>query len=408
MKKVIIIFLIILFTGYGIIIFGDRLFNHPKITIVETNKESNIELNGKNNEQTIIETPLIAKNENNIIKTPIETKVNEEPHTQLIVNENDYDVEQLRDGTLAITCYYGNGTHIPFPAKLFGINVSEIKLYMYHQEKKINSFFIENGIKKISSNSFGNLITSQKTSFSFNNIIIPNSITEIGDRAFFRSLANDTKVNLQLPNGLKRIGDEAFSGYRKYFGGIYTIHVNNIILPKTLEYVGRRAFAELTIDYLRIENEFGINTSPGQEVIINILSDETQEIFSNSTIRCIEICANLSEKWLNYVFNDRNFINFYLSQNRKSGIYLYNGRLWTVGTRQDVNNILAGNDNFNSSQKTTSKPSYSGTTRDPQFQKEYEEALGNNPHIMVLPNNLVLPNGETVQERVESGNISGK
>ena len=54
-------------------------------------------------------------------------------------------------------------------------------------------------------------------------------------------------------------------------------------------------------------------------------------------------------------------------------------------------------------------PSYSGTTRDPQFQREYEEAVREyDRNKMTLPPNLVLPSGETVQERVESGNIRGR
>jgi tetratricopeptide (TPR) repeat protein len=69
----------------------------------------------------------------------------------------------------------------------------------------------------------------------------------------------------------------------------------------------------------------------------------------------------------------------------------------------------ANNENIQSSKTSVPVPSYSGTTRDPQFQREYEDAVREyDRNMMTLPPNLVLPSGETVQERVESGNIRGK
>jgi len=47
-----------------------------------------------------------------------------------------------------------------------------------------------------------------------------------------------------------------------------------------------------------------------------------------------------------------------------------------------------------------------GTTRSWQYQREWEEAYELAPPI--IPGNLVLPSGETVEERVRSGNIHGK
>jgi len=47
------------------------------------------------------------------------------------------------------------------------------------------------------------------------------------------------------------------------------------------------------------------------------------------------------------------------------------------------------------------------TTRDPEFQRQWEEA-NKDIHNPVLPPNLVLPGGETVEERARSGQVSGK
>ena len=47
-----------------------------------------------------------------------------------------------------------------------------------------------------------------------------------------------------------------------------------------------------------------------------------------------------------------------------------------------------------------------GTTRSAQYQREWEEAYDRAPPV--LPSGLVLPSGETVEERVQSGRVYGK
>jgi uncharacterized protein YraI len=47
-----------------------------------------------------------------------------------------------------------------------------------------------------------------------------------------------------------------------------------------------------------------------------------------------------------------------------------------------------------------------GTTRSHQYQREWEEAYDRAPPV--IPSNLVLPSGETVEERVQSGRVYGK
>ena len=51
------------------------------------------------------------------------------------------------------------------------------------------------------------------------------------------------------------------------------------------------------------------------------------------------------------------------------------------------------------------EPGY-GTTRSWQYQREWEEAYELAPPL--IPSNLILPSGETIEERVRSGNIHGK
>ena len=47
-----------------------------------------------------------------------------------------------------------------------------------------------------------------------------------------------------------------------------------------------------------------------------------------------------------------------------------------------------------------------GTTRSAQYQREWEEAYDRAPPV--IPSGLVLPSGETVEERVQSGRVYGK
>ena len=332
------------------------------------------------------------------IAAPVPVQLNDAPNqiTTLVPAQSKYDshfdVLQLSDGTLAITAYKGSGKHVVFPAYLFGIRVSEIRLNWLSTNTTLNSFAIENGIEKIASSSFGNLATAH-FEYSFSDIVLPNSILEIGNSAFHRSFKTKMLVTLQLPNRLKRIGERAFSGWGEdsYIGPIY---VKSVVLPNSLEYVGGKAFGDLNIGYVKIENEFNV---------------DGDRVFRDSKIECIEIGSNFSDRWLNRVFSDQGFINFYISQNRRANIYKYNGKIWTIGTRQDVNNILARKNEVSPASNSTSAvpvEPYAGTTRAASYQREWEEA--NEEYYRTytdIPGNLRLPSGETVEERALSGRV---
>ena len=186
-----------------------------------------------------------------------------------------------------------------------------------------------------------------------------------------------------LPNKLRRIGNLAFERIEP--------RIKSIILPNTLEFVGANAFIANSIDYLKIENAFSVPRNYNQNRI--------SPVFAESRISCIEIIGNISDEWLNFVFDDTGFKNFYVYQSRRAGIYLHNGMIWTVGTRQDVNRLLAVN--TDQSQQTVAEHSCSGcgTTRCTKFQAEYDEAVrAYDQHMKALPPGLVLPDGRTVRE----------
>jgi len=284
-------------------------------------------------------------------------------------SNDDFEVEQLRDGTLSIIRYNKifNNRNAIIPSTLYGINVTRIG----------NSAFSPEG-------NLGESIMNMTTPRGYTNIIIPNSVIEIGNRAFYLSfigkhISPNAIIDIQLSNRLRRIGDFAFVGGSSesqfeiglFLGGNdeALINVKSIVLPNTLEYVGTNAFLGLNIGYLKIESAFSV---PRQYTRNNTISP----VFRFSKFTCIEIIGNLSDEWLNFVFDDTGFKNFYVSQGRRAGIYFNNGRLWTIGTRQDVERLLAVDTNQSSNAISEPCCRNYGTTNCITFRREYQEAGG--------------------------------
>lgn len=89
--------------------------------------------------------------------------------------------------------------------------------------KKIGKIIIEDGIEKIGKKCFANL-RYQKM-----NVSLPDSLTEIGEEAFYHSWAS----GIQFPENLKKIGDYAFEDN----------YLERVFLPDSLEELGIYAFA---------------------------------------------------------------------------------------------------------------------------------------------------------------------
>ena len=311
---------------------------------------------------------------------------------------DDFNVFQLQDGTLAITGVKNIGNSITIPARLFGMRVSVIN----------NNAFTP----KTWNDSRGRSIT------------ISEGINWVGDRAFYSYLQSwldkKEKIVINLPSTLRSIGIEAFSTSEVlYFGEKfdydmaqfynpngdlkYEAHtfIKSLVIPRSVEKVGIGAFNYMAIDYLKIESAFSISIPNNK----NYLNKSTTCVFSDSSFKSIELPGGLTDVWLRNVFSSGKdymygFINFYISQGRKAGIYLFNGRIWTVGTRQDVERILAATTDKSPSPAVRTGV---GTTRDPEFQRQHEEANANRTRP-VLPPGLVLPDGRTAEEHIRSSN----
>jgi len=393
-KYIFVIIISFILICCGIVFIGVHFNNRKEITSVENVNNNNVKSNPLYFEIHNIDTKEELSKEDNSNDLPI---LYEEQYTYNQTSD-DFNVSQLQNGTLAVTGGKNISISLKIPASLFGMRVSIIN---------DNAFSTATGQGRI--------------------ITISEGINRVGDRAFYgyffsRSISDtNEKIVINLPSTLRSIGIEAFSATALQYsydklayatrGLKYDTFsfIKSLVIPRSVEQVGIGAFNFMTIDYLKIDSAFSISIPRNK----NSLNSYTTCVFSDSYFKSIELPGNLTDEWLRNVFSSgkdymNGFINFYISQGRKAGIYLYNGKIWTFGTRQDVNNILNNIENIQSSDKVAPKPSYSGTTRDPEFQRAYEEAIESYLPPGVLPPNLPLPNGQTLIESAESGNVRGK
>jgi len=119
-----------------------------------------------------------------------------------------YDLNATGDGII-ITAYRGPGGVVVIPATIEGFPVVEIG----------NRVFVAN-IQQGRQTTRQNLV----------GVVIPNSVTRIGDEAF-RNLRSLTSIT--LPNGLTHIGNHAFAGAH----GLTSVRI-----PDSVTHIGESAF----------------------------------------------------------------------------------------------------------------------------------------------------------------------
>lgn len=141
------------------------------------------------------------------------------------------------------------------------------------------ALFLPNSIKTVGARAF------YSSKFSNNNWTMPTKLETIGDEAFYNSLMRGT---LTMNANLKTIGASAF--YNSYKGNTYTVkgtfiietspyadvttsdylvYQNQIVLGKSLEYIGNRAFynAEFGGNNEKIGGTFDMTQAPNLEYI---------------------------------------------------------------------------------------------------------------------------------------------
>ena len=140
----------------------------------------------------------------------------------------------------------------------------------------INNIIIPNTVTEIGSNAFENM-------YNLTNIFIPNSVTSIGEYAF----ASTSLKNISIPNSVTSIGEGAFM-YTSINGifipntiknitaslFMYNSSLKNIIIPNSVNSIGGNAFMTTSLEKMVIPNSvnsIGSNAfddTPLTEVII--------------------------------------------------------------------------------------------------------------------------------------------
>ena len=200
-----------------------------------------------------------------------------------VTSANDLTYIQNTSGGLTITDYKGNYRKLVIPETISGIRVTEIG-----QSEVYGRRIIGTGVL-----SFGSSLES---------LVIPNSVTSIDAGAFM----NCGLSSLILGNRVIDIGNYAFDNNR----------LERITLPASLKTIGQGAFANNRLTTVNIPNSVNNN---------NIGMD----VFRDNPITTITLPANIGTSCIRF---DENFVNFYISQNRRAGTYTKEDGIWKLTT----------------------------------------------------------------------------
>jgi len=315
-------------------------------------------------------------------------------------SEDDFDVKQNADNTLTITGYKGTERNVVIPDKLYGLKVTIIGNSAFRGKELISVVIpdtvitIENGesyyqgafsdneelIKVTLGKGIKTIGGGAFCKCQLTEIIIPDSVTEIGNNSF--CLAGLVKVT--LGKGLQTIGEKAFSSnqiteisfpstlkvigryafnenkiqkvtfgtsleaiLRGAFHGNQITELNN--LPSSLKRIEPGAFANNKIQSVTIPNGITTLTSyhtvnmwsgylgafennPLTTVVIpaSLVNIDVQSFgkIAGNTITRITIPSGMKENALKDNFEEA-FVNFWISQNRSGGTYVKRGPIWT-------------------------------------------------------------------------------
>jgi len=208
---------------------------------------------------------------------------------------DDFDIIQLKDGTLQITKYRGPGfSSIIIPSTIEGIRVTVIgpdvsNTGLFQGRTNLTSVTIPEGITTIQHLTFYRCT-------NLTSITIPNSVKTIWTQAF----AETGLISVTLPESVTSFGSWVFDGCKNLVS--VTIKGKNSLNPNANG--GRNAF----------DGIFG----------------------GCPNIKCVTLPDNCS---ISEDVFPNNFYNFYVSQGKKAGTYIWTGRLWKVGTAAEAEQI---------------------------------------------------------------------
>ena len=295
---------------------------------------------------------------------------------------DDFEVKQNADNTLTITSYKGTATEVVIPSTLHGLKVTIIGKRAFYN-KKLTSVVISDTVTVIEDGAFlsesnygpehvnkitkvilgKGLKTIGNGAFASNmlaDIVIPDSVTNVGDNAFISNKL--TKVT--FGKGLKTISPQAFWGNQ----------ISELTLPTTIKEIGPAAFQRNKIRALTIPNSVTVianymkaydgafNDNPLKYLSIPAslakrtmdtqqrnkitagIDDGTFGIgngneIGNAAIDCIILPANMDEGSMRGNF-EITLVNFWISQNKAAGVYMKRGPIWVKASAAEANTFL--------------------------------------------------------------------
>jgi hypothetical protein len=152
----------------------------------------------------------------------------------------DFEVTQNKDGvTLTITDYKGSAKNITIPQTLYGLPVTVIGKEAF-MKKGLTGVVIPEGVIAIEDGEYSNGIVGAFAGNQLTGVTIPNSVTTIGDNAFY----SNKLTGVTIPDSVTRIGGQAF----------YSNQLTGVILGKGLTEIGWRAFSVNKLTSVTIPN----------------------------------------------------------------------------------------------------------------------------------------------------------
>jgi len=213
-------------------------------------------------------------------------------------SEDSFDILQNREGGITITGYTGSQKQVVIPERISGIPVTTIGKESF-SGKELVQVTIPRTVTMIDEGAFAdNNLTS---------LTIPEGVTVIWHRAF----TNNQIATITLPRTLIRLGNYVFRGNR-----LTTVDLS--VLSPSIDLLPEGTF----LDNPLISINFGSITTITNLSIADVFRDT-----ENTTITTITIGSNVQMAAPGL---ERNFINFYNSQNKRAGTYIKNGRIWTI------------------------------------------------------------------------------
>lgn len=126
------------------------------------------------------------------------------------------------EGAITISKYTGSQSDVIIPGTINGWPVVRIGNGAFYHNLKLNNVIIPDSVTNIDDDAFGySAVTS---------VVMPNSLTKIGNRAFCEC---NSLTNATLPDSVVSIGEEAFS---------FCVGLRNITIPSSVKEIGNDAF----------------------------------------------------------------------------------------------------------------------------------------------------------------------